>query len=155
MSISKFREIHTKTFYMVCWRQSLQKFLKGKLNEGTRKELAKTSYLGSWWKALWLPPGSAGGKRSVSSCCWMRWYSLREAGITSPRQIHDILRWHVAPGLLKSQAAHTVSSTYGKKKMWCQSWDPLLVKISQKYTHSPLFIPAIRHKSEPNSQPPW
>jgi len=73
--------------------------------------LAACSSLLNWWKALGSPPGNFGGNFSVSSCCWILWYSLLPAGITSPRHIHGIRRWHLAPGLLKSQAAQTVSST--------------------------------------------
>jgi len=53
--------------------------------------------LGSSWK----DSGSSGfdglGNLSFSSCCCIRWNSFRDAGKYSPRHIHDIVRWHVAP----------------------------------------------------------
>ena len=35
-----------------------------------------------------------------------------EAGMISPLHIHAIDLWHLAPGLLKSQAAQAASSTW-------------------------------------------
>lgn len=84
--------------------------------------------------------GKNGGNFSDSSCCWMRWNSLRLAGtadegeklfllystpheeesgtqlydinsLISPLHCQAILLWQVAPGLLKSQAAQVASST--------------------------------------------
>jgi len=38
-------------------------------------------------------------------------YQTKGHLLTSPRHIQGILRWHVAPGLLKSQAAQVASFT--------------------------------------------
>lgn len=110
--------------------------------------LACSSLL-SVWKARGGPLGKNGGNFSDSSCCWMRWNSLRLAGtaedgkklllyltpreeesgtqlydinsLISPLHCQAILLWQVAPGLLKSQAAQVASSTIadGCKRKKC------------------------------------
>ncbi len=67
-------------------------------------------------------PGLIGGNLSVSSCCWILWNSDLEAGMISPRHIQGIRRWQSAPGLLKSHAAQSASST-------CKHFETLLIWI--------------------------
>lgn len=108
----------------------------------------------SSWNARGGPSGKREGNFSDSSCCWIRWYSLRLAGtakvseektainisaccwrshamvpsaesraerkhsLNSPLHCQVILRWQLAPGLLKSQAAHVASSTIAEGWSW-------------------------------------
>lgn len=52
--------------------------------------LACSSLL-SVWKARGGPLGKNGGNFSDSSCCWIRWNSLRLAGTTEKQRKHQLL----------------------------------------------------------------